>query len=297
LVFAALCTVLIEVAGFLVAPFLHLAPGTSMPPAGGFLLEMSQLLPVIIVTWIMATLEQRPVLFYGFQGSARIVRFVSGIVWGFVAISAVVLALHHLGYLSLDGRTMAGAAAVRYAVLWGLVFLCVGFCEEAMVRGYAQFTMVRGIGFWWGAILLAVLFAMMHASNGGESPVGLMGVAAISLIFCLSLWYTGSLWWAVGFHAAWDWGQSYFYGTADSGLVAQGHLFGEHPIGRALWSGGATGPEGSVIVLPFLLVMVLGMWLWWGRRVQSPFAGAGWRTRPVAATVDIATARAMPPRN
>jgi hypothetical protein len=181
--------------------------------------------------------------------------------------------------------------------LWGLVFLCVGFCEEAMVRGYAQFTMVRGIGFWWGAILLAVLFAMMHASNGGESPVGLMGVAAISLIFCLSLWYTGSLWWAVGFHAAWDWGQSYFYGTADSGLVAQGHLFGEHPIGRALWSGGATGPEGSVIVLPFLLVMVLGMWLWWGRRVQSPFAGAGWRTRPVAATVDIATARAMPPRN
>jgi hypothetical protein len=81
----------------------------------------------------------------------------------------------------------------------------------------------------------------------------------------------------VGFHAAWDWGQSYFYGTADSGLIAKGHLYGEHAVGPALWSGGATGPEGSLIVLPLLVIIALLMWAWWGRRVGSPFAGAGWR--------------------
>jgi hypothetical protein len=266
------------VAGFLVGPFLHLRSGVPIPPTTGLLLELSQLIPVVIATWIMAVLERRPVMFYGFQGSARMVRLVSGMAWGFVAISAVVLVLHELGYLSMDGRTLSGVTALKYAALWGIVFFCVGLCEESMIRGYAQFTMTRGIGFWWGAILLAVVFGVMHASNGGESVVGLIGVGAISLIFCLSLWYTGSLWWAVGFHAAWDWGQSYFYGTADSGLVAQGHLFGEHAVGRALWSGGATGPEGSVIVLPLLLVMALVMWLWWGRRVQSPFAKAAWRS-------------------
>src|ERR1700728_44873 len=276
LVYAALCTILIEVAGFLVGPFLHVDPGMPLSPSGGFLLELSQLVPVVIATWIMAIFEQRPVLFYGFQGSGRTVRFVSGIGCGFVAISAVVLVLHYLGYLSLDGRTMGGATALKYAALWGMVFFCVGLCEEAMIRGYAQFTMTRGIGFWWGAMLLAVLFGLMHATNGGESAVGLIGVGAISLIFCLSLWYTGSLWFAVGFHAAWDWGESYFYGTADSGLVARGHLFSEHAVGPALWSGGATGPEGSVIVLPLLLVIALLMFLWWERRVRPPFAGRGW---------------------
>jgi hypothetical protein len=35
--------------------------------------------------------------------------------------------------------------------------------------------------------------------------------------------------WAVGFHAGWDWGQSYFYGTPDSGLVVQNHLLASHP--------------------------------------------------------------------
>ena len=128
-----------------------------------------------------------------------------------------------------------------------------------------------------GAFLLCLPFGAHAWSNPGESPVGLVGVGAASLIFCLSLWYTGSLWWAVGFHAAWDWGQSYFYGTADSGLVAQGHLFREHPVGRPLWSGGATGPEGSVIVLPLLLVIALLMAAWWGKRGEQPFKGMAWK--------------------
>jgi uncharacterized protein len=276
LVFAALCVILIVVGGFLVGPFLHMGRD-GISPLTGLLLELTQLIPVVIATAVMALLERRSVLFYGFWGSGRAVRFISGIVWGFVAITAVVLVLRHLGYLSLDGRTMGGALALKYAVLWGVVFLCVGLCEESMYRGYVQFTITRGIGFWWGALIFAAVFGFIHSSNAGESPVGLFGAGAVGLIFCLSLWYTGSLWWAVGFHAAWDWGQSYFYGTADSGLIAKGHLYGEHPVGPALWSGGATGPEGSVIVLPLLAIIALLMWAWWGRRVQSPFAGAAWR--------------------
>lgn len=277
LIYATLCAILIIVGGFAVGPFLHLRQGMAIPPFSGFLLEISQLIPVMAATAIMAAMERRPVLYYGFQGRARLVRLISGFVWGFVAISAVVLLLHRLGYLSLDGKTMGGIAALRYGLAWVAMFLGVGFCEEGMMRGYAQFTATRGIGFWWGALLLCLPFAYMHGSNPGESPVGLVGVAAASLIFCLSLWYTGSLWWAVGFHSAWDWGQSYFYGTADSGLVAQGHLFSEHPVGPALWSGGATGPEGSVIVLPLLVLIALLMAAWWGKRGEQPFRGSAWR--------------------
>jgi membrane protease YdiL (CAAX protease family) len=130
-------------------------------------------------------------------------------------------------------------------------------------------------------LLLSFLFGFSHGTNPGESHVGLFSAGAVGLVFCLSLWYTGSLWFAVGLHAGWDWGQSFFYGTSDSGLVAQGHLYAERPIGKLLWSGGATGPEGSLLVIPLLALMALFMWLWWGRRGQSPFAGSGWRPAPI----------------
>ena len=72
------------------------------------------------------------------------------------------------------------------------------------------------------------------------------------MVFCLSLWRTGSLWWAIGFHAAWDWAESFLYGVSDSGTVIQNHLLNTHPLGRPIYSGGLTGPEGSLLVLPIL---------------------------------------------
>ena len=85
------------------------------------------------------------------------------------------------------------------------------------------------------------------------------------------IYFTRSLWWALGFHAAWDWGESFFWGTSDSGLLVQGHLFDEHPQGALLWSGGPTGPEGSLLVfLILLLCTALALLYWRGR----PFARA-----------------------
>jgi hypothetical protein len=72
------------------------------------------------------------------------------------------------------------------------------------------------------------------------------------MVFCFSLWRTGSLWWAIGFHAAWDWSQSFLYGVADSGLMIQHHLLATHPVGKPVLSGGATGPEGSIFILVVL---------------------------------------------
>ena len=118
-------------------------------------------------------------------------------------------------------------------------------------------------------MLLSVAFALGHVGNGGESFLGLIEVGAGGLVFCLSLCYPKSLFWAVGFHAGWDWAQSYFYGTPDSGLVMKEHLMASHPSGKPLWSGGATGPEGSLLILPLLIMMATGMWIWWSRKKRT----------------------------
>jgi len=277
LVFAGIFGALLIVSAPFLAHFVHMDITGPLNPGVALVAEIWQFALVLIATWLMSVFERKPLVFYGYQGRARAVRFVFGALWGFAAISAVVFTLSRMGYLMLDGRALSGEAILRYGLLWGAVFLLTGFFEESLFRGYLQFTLTRGIGFWWGALVFGLLFGVMHKANPGESPIGLFSAAAVGLVFCLSLWYTGSLWWAVGFHAAWDWGQSYFYGSADSGVLAQGHLLREHPVGPLLWSGGTTGPEGSMLIVPLLAVMALAMWLWWGRRMESPFAGAGWK--------------------
>ncbi|MGB6828023.1 MAG: CPBP family intramembrane glutamic endopeptidase [Terracidiphilus sp.] len=255
----------------------HQAGNAPMSPPMGILFEGIQFLVIVIATGVLALIERKSLFAYGFQGAHRTLRFFSGMLWGFIAISALVFALFKAGFLAFDGQSLHGRSILEYAAEWGFVFLLVGLCEESLLRGYVQYTFTRGIGFWWGALLLSFIFGFGHHGNPGESPVGLFAAGAIGLVFCLSIWYTGSLWWAVGFHAAWDWGESYFYGTSDSGLISQGHLFGEHPLGKLLWSGGLTGPEGSLYIVPLIFIMALCMWAWWGHRVQSPFAGSGWR--------------------
>jgi membrane protease YdiL (CAAX protease family) len=250
---------------------------TAMPLRLAYLIEGMLASCVVIATIAMAMIEGRSIFAYGYKAGHATVRFVSGLVLGFAAISALVFILAKSGLLVVDGQLLHSAAAFKYGLAWAIFFLLVAIFEESTMRGYLQYAFTRGIGFWWGALLLSFLFGFSHGSNPGESPVGMFSAGAVGLVFCLSLWYTGSLWWALGFHAAWDWGESFFYGTSDSGLIVQHHLLGEHPMGKILWSGGATGPEGSLLVLPLLFIVAVCMWLWWGRRVKSPFADAAWR--------------------
>jgi len=218
----------------------------------------------------MARIEGRRFRDYGLNDKQLGRQFAMGSAWGVMLLSALVLCLHLVGALTFDGWQLSGWNAIGYAVAWLFGFLLVGLFEELLFRGYPQFTLSRGIGgichqmglryatatgFWTAALVTSCLFGYVHRSNSGESSVGLISAGLIALVFCISIWRTGSLWWAIGFHAAWDWMESFFYGVGNSGTMIRGQLIATHPIGRATISGGTTGPEGSILVLP---VVILG---------------------------------------
>ena len=163
---------------------------------------------VLVATAIMAKIEGRPVLSYGFIDKRRLSRFVLGIAGGVAALSALVLALKMSGWLIFDGRALHGKSAWSYGLQWGVAFLLTALFEESLLRGYLQSTLTRGVGFWWAAVLLSLAFGATHLPNHGESPIGIFSVVGAGLLFCLSLWLTKSLYWAVGLHAGWDWSQS-----------------------------------------------------------------------------------------
>ena len=67
----------------------------------------------------------------------------------------------------------------------------------------------------------------------------------------------GHNWSQVGFHAAWDWAQPFFWGTLDSGLHGVGRFLNSSIEGPSWLTGGAVGPEGSVLAFMVLLLCAL----------------------------------------
>ena len=123
-----------------------------------------------------------------------------------------------------------------------------------------------GSGFWQAAWVTSTLFGLLHTGNGGENWVGIFQAAAIGFVFCVSVRVTGSAWWAIGCHAAWDWSETYFYGATDSGYVAAGHFLSTNPAGNVLWSGGAAGPEGSALATIVILLLLVFLVIVYGRK-------------------------------
>ncbi len=115
----------------------------------------------------------------------------------------------------------------------------------------------EGSCFWQAAWVTSTVFGVYHTHNNGENWVGILAAAAIGFVFCVSVRVTRSAWWAIGCHAAWDWGETYFYGTSDSGMSAKGHYLSTTPVGNPLWSGGSDGPEGSLLVLGVIVLLAL----------------------------------------
>jgi hypothetical protein len=180
------------------------------------------------------------------------------VVWGFLGITLLLEILHGLHAFDFGHLVLHGMSMVRYAIFWGVVFLLVGLVEEFVFRGYTLFTLVRRLGFWPAAALLSIGFGAIHLNNQGEAWTGALAAGLIGFFFCFTLWRTGSLWFAVGFHAAWDWGESFFYSVPDSGVISPGHLLSSSFHGSRWITGGSVGPEGSLVCFLVIAVVWVG---------------------------------------
>lgn len=213
---------------------------------------------VALATWIVSRMEKRPLDDYGIPPRQIFgPRFWEGFLWGFAMLSAIVLILRASGHFQIDSMALNGAAIFRYALGWGAVFLAVAIHEEFAFRGYWLFTFSRRFGFWPGALFTSVIFGVAHLGNPGENVLGIVQVVVIGLLFCLTIRRTGTLWFAVGFHGAWDWAETFFYGTPDSGLVGVGRFLNTSYQGPKWLTGGSAGPEGSVIAFLVLFLCAL----------------------------------------
>jgi membrane protease YdiL (CAAX protease family) len=219
--------------------------------------EFGLFLAAVIPALLLARVEGRAWGGYGLPGTQAFGKlFWVGVVWGFASISLLMALMYGLRVFDLGHLALHGVHVLKFAAFWAVMFLLVGFFEEFLLRGYTQFTLTRAMGFWPAAVLLSCVFGLIHIRNEGEQWPGLLAVVVIGFFFCLTLRRTGSLWFAVGFHAAWDWGETFFYSVPDSGTMFPGHLLTSSFHGPKWLTGGMVGPEGSVLC--FLVIGLTG---------------------------------------
>jgi membrane protease YdiL (CAAX protease family) len=209
-----------------------------------------------VATWVMSKIEGRRLGQYGLPRSEALRKdFRVGLSIGLLATSSTVLSIFALHGVRFTSAEIHGAAIFTAAAAWALAFLLAGLAEEFLFRGYAQFTLTTGMGFWPSAFLLSGLFGLVHASNGGETVLGSLSVVSFGLLLCLFLRRTGNLWCAIGFHLGYDWGQTFLYGVPNNGLLPSQSLLSASLSGPRWLTGGTVGPEASIFC-PIVLAIV-----------------------------------------
>jgi len=216
---------------------------------------------VVVATWVMARWEHRRFTEYGLPGkNAFGRRFWEGAVFGFAGCSLLILLIFLAGGYSFGSLALHGAALARATVLWLLASLAIGFAEEYLFRGYPQFILAQGMGFWPAAFLISFLFGALHYfTKPFERWPDWASTGLLALLICLTLRRTGDLRFAIGFHAAFDFAAIFVYSGPNGGQLAPDRLLTASFHGADWLTGGKLGPEASHLVFPVIAAMFLAV--------------------------------------
>ena len=173
--------------------------------------------------------------------------FWQGVVWGFVSSLLMIVFLRLFGAVSFGGVALHGQTLAKFALLWAVAFLLLGLAEEFAYRGYSQATLMNGIGFWPAAILLSAIFGSVHYFfKPMENWMDGLSVGLFGLFWCFTLRRTGTLWFAIGFHAMSDYADMVLFAQPNNGNNGQsltGHLLNVSYHGPEWLTGGTRGTE------------------------------------------------------
>ena len=214
----------------------------------------------LLAAWFMSRVERRPFHKYGLSWRKMFRKhFWQGTLWGFAASLLMIILLRLLGAVKFGGLALHGQALVKFAVLWAAAFLLLGFAEEFAYRGYSQAALTDGMGFWPAAVLMSAIFGAVHYFfKPMENWMDGLSVGLFGLFWCFTLRRTGTLWFAIGFHAMSDYADMVLFAqpnTGNNGQSLTGHLLNVSYHGPEWLTGGPRGTEASL--LEFLILALL----------------------------------------
>jgi membrane protease YdiL (CAAX protease family) len=152
----------------------------------------------------------------------------------------------------------AGFSALTAVFTLALLF-CGAAGEEIAFRGFPLQFLIRGYGAWIAVPGIGILFGLLHGFNPGATPLSMANTAGFGILFGVALMRSHDLWMPIGLHFGWN-ATLPFLGVDLSGFTIQ--VVGYRVVWNAgtLWSGGAYGPEASILATVVLLIMFVVVW-------------------------------------
>jgi membrane protease YdiL (CAAX protease family) len=135
----------------------------------------------------------------------------------------------------------AGAAVVTSALLF---FGAAG--EEMMFHGYAFQLLVRYLGAFATILPVGIVFGLMHIGNQNTTVLGIANTVLWGVLLGFACYRSGALWMPIGIHFGWNVILP-LAGANLSGFTMRVTGYALHQNAGVLLSGGAYGPEGSVL--------------------------------------------------
>jgi membrane protease YdiL (CAAX protease family) len=254
--------------------FTPVFPGATVTPLAS---GVAGLVGAVLTVWLAGRfLDRRPFSDFGFHlDGGWWLDLLFGMVLGALLLSVIFLAELRLGWIEIVGafETFGTNGPFAPSVLLPVaVFLCVGFSEETVFRGYQLKNAAEGLNYPTlgprGAVLLAwvlssVFFGVLHADNPGATTVSTLNIILAGLMLGFGYVLSGELAIPIGLHITWNLFQGAVYGFPVSGFGPFGATFlATKRTGPDLWTGGPFGPEAGLLAPAVMLLGIFLIALW-----------------------------------
>jgi membrane protease YdiL (CAAX protease family) len=184
-----------------------------------------------------------------------------GLALGCAVAAAAVVPMAAAGVVRWSWEGGGALAFISGAALSLALYGPLAAAEEALLRGYPLQALAEAWGPLIALLLTSATFGLLHAANPEVGWVGLLNTGLAGVFLGALYLRTGSLWWASGAHAGWNWAHGFLLDLPVSGLdIADQPLLEGRTQGPELLSGGGFGPEGSLLTTGVLVAATVWTW-------------------------------------
>lgn len=220
-----------------------------------FLLLPFAAITLVVLAWVRFV-ERRALSTIGLASECVSPAYLRGHALGVATAFAVVAAIWAAGGFNAHGYAVAfgsWAGLARIATLLACFAVQAG-AEELLFRGWLLSALARRFNIVVAVAVTCGVFALLHYSPAQHWLMTLNMVLFSAFACCLAL-DSNHLWGVMGWHAGWNWLLATGFELPVTGLDAEvpAMIVALTPQGPAYLTGGADGPEGSIVCSLFFV--------------------------------------------
>jgi uncharacterized protein len=210
------------------------------------------MLPLLLgLYWILTRfLDGCPLGSVGFAFHSRWKNeLATGLIAGIVMLLAVAGAESLLGVARFSLAPVPAVRTLLAGIVLFLLLMVAAADEELVFRGYPFQSLVGVAGPVAAVVVASALFGAAHLRNPFQNWISTLNTALVGVLLAICYLRTRALWLPLGIHFSWNFVQGYVLGLPVSGVTFPSAIFQAKISGPSWLSGGAYGPEGSILCL------------------------------------------------